>query len=122
MAQVENTSVTRKCVGCGAELAGSAPPDLCPKCLLKLAMETQPSTGPANTMVLPGTGPVSRGLPQPGEQFGHYAILRLLGAGGMGAVYEAQDLETERRVALKVLSHTLDAPNARERFFREGRL
>jgi uncharacterized RDD family membrane protein YckC len=40
----------------------------------------------------------------------------------MGAVFEAEDLETGRRVALKVLSHTLDLPEARERFFREGRL
>ena len=64
----------------------------------------------------------SRGLPQPGEQFGHYTIIRALGAGGMGAVYEAEDLESGRRVALKVLSHRLDSPEARERFFREGRL
>jgi hypothetical protein len=40
----------------------------------------------------------------------------------MGAVYEAEDLESGRRVALKVLSHRLDSPDARERFFREGRL
>ena len=73
-------------------------------------------------MALPGAGTKSRGLPQPGEQFGHYAIVRALGAGGMGAVYEAEDLESGRRVALKVLSHRLDSPDARERFFREGRL
>lgn len=85
-------------------------------------METQPGTGPSGTVVLPGAGAKSRSLPQPGEQLGHYAILRALGAGGMGAVYEAQDLESGRRVALKVLSHRLDAPDARERFFREGRL
>ena len=40
----------------------------------------------------------------------------------MGAVFEAQDLENGRQVALKVLSHTLDSPAARQRFFREGRL
>ena len=111
----------RKCVGCGAELSGGASSDLCPKCLLKLAMETQPAAGPGGTAIVPGGGK-SRGLPQPGEQLGHYTIIRLLGAGGMGAVYEAQDLESGRRVALKVLSHTLDSPDARERFFREGRL
>ena len=123
MPELANTSsAKRKCVGCGAELPGGAPPDLCPKCLLKLAMETQPGTGPGGTVALSGTGAKSRGLPQPGEQLGHYAILRALGAGGMGAVYEAEDLETGRRVALKVLSHKLDSPDARERFFREGRL
>jgi uncharacterized RDD family membrane protein YckC len=40
----------------------------------------------------------------------------------MGAVFEAEDQETGRRVALKVLGHGLDTPESRERFFREGRL
>jgi hypothetical protein len=123
MDKPENTaSAKRKCVGCGAELPGNTPRDLCPKCLLKLAMETQPGPGAGGTIVLSGTGISTRGLPQPGEQFGHYTIVRALGAGGMGAVYEAEDLESGRRVALKVLSHRLDSPDARERFFREGRL
>jgi len=123
MDKPENTSsAKRKCVGCGTELPGNTPPDLCPKCLLKLAMETQPVPGAGGTVTLPGTGTNFRGLPQPGEQFGHYTIIRALGAGGMGAVYEADDLESGRRVALKVLSHRLDSPDARERFFREGRL
>jgi hypothetical protein len=123
MDKPENTSsAKRKCVGCGAELPGNTPPDLCPKCLLKLAMETQPVPGAGGTVTLPGTGTNFRGLPQPGEQFGHYTIIRALGAGGMGAVYEAEDLESGRRVALKVLSHRLDSPDSRERFFREGRL
>ena len=87
MNERDNTSsAKRKCVGCGAELPGNTPRDLCPKCLLKLAMETQPGPGPAGTVVLTGTGTASRGLPQAGEQFGHYAIIRALGAGGMGAV------------------------------------
>jgi len=47
---------------------------------------------------------------------------RLLGKGGMGAVYEAEHLENGRRVALKVLAHSLDSPTARQRFLREGRL
>ena len=85
-------------------------------------METQPGAGPGGTIALPGPEASSRGLPQPGEQFGHYPIIRVLGAGGMGAVFEAEDLESGRRVALKVLSQTLDSPEARERFFREGRL
>jgi hypothetical protein len=40
----------------------------------------------------------------------------------MGEVYEADDLETGRRVALKLLSHRLDSPKARRNFLREGRL
>ena len=118
----EASSSRHKCIGCGAELPAGATGELCPKCLLKLAMETQEAAGPGGTAAMPGPGGRSRGLPQMGEQLGHYSIIRLLGAGGMGAVYEAQDLESGRRIALKVLSHTLDSPEARERFFREGRL
>ena len=40
----------------------------------------------------------------------------------MGTVYEADHLESGRRVALKVLGHRLDSPEAKQRFLREGRL
>ncbi|MCU0784579.1 MAG: protein kinase [Verrucomicrobia bacterium] len=122
MSELETSPSGRKCPQCGAELPGNVPPELCPKCLLKTGMGTQPATGPNGTVTLTPREAKSRGLPQPGEQFGHYRIGRLLGQGGMGAAFEADDLDTGRCVALKVLSHTLDSPDARERFFREGRL
>jgi eukaryotic-like serine/threonine-protein kinase len=120
MPEPENNPPERRCAQCGAELPANLPPELCPKCLLKLALETGP--GPGGTVVMAPRDPDRRGLPQPGEQLGHYQIVRRLGSGGMGAVFEADDLENGRRVALKVLSQALDAPAARERFFREGRL
>jgi hypothetical protein len=53
---------------------------------------------------------------------GGYQLLRLLGAGGMGRVYEAAD-GTGRRVALKLISPgTATSPVALERFRQEGRL
>ena len=116
-----SSSAGRRCPQCGAELPGDLPPDLCPKCLLKAGLATQPQTGPAGTIIVSAEG-LSRGLPQPGEQLGHYRIVRSLGGGGMGTVFEAEDLENGRRVALKVLSQALDSPEARQRFFREGRL
>src|SRR5678815_5399280 len=112
----------RKCPQCGTELPANLPPEFCPRCLLKAGMGTQPVVGPGGTVALPLTETASRAMPQPGEKFGHYRIVRLLGAGGMGAAFEADDLDSGRRVALKVLSHKLDSPEARERFFREGRL
>jgi eukaryotic-like serine/threonine-protein kinase len=118
----ENPSSARKCPRCGAELPASLPPELCPKCLLKTGMEPGAAAGPNGTVVVPKSDAGSRGLPQAGEQVGNYRIIRPLGKGGMGAVFEVEDLESGRRVALKVLSHTLDSPEARERFFREGRL
>ena len=56
-----------------------------------------------------------------GTVFGPYRIVRRLGRGGMGIVYEADEIESGRRVALKVLA-PLAEPSGRERFEREGRI
>ncbi|MEC3916225.1 serine/threonine-protein kinase [Nocardia sp. CDC160] len=57
-----------------------------------------------------------------GTPFGHYRLLRVLGEGGMGRVYEAYDTRSDRVVALKVLpTHSASDPQFRERFRRESR-
>jgi serine/threonine protein kinase/tetratricopeptide (TPR) repeat protein len=58
-----------------------------------------------------------------GTQLGHYRLTGLLGEGGMGRVFVADDLRLGRRVALKVLPDTLSGvPAHMERFQREARL
>jgi len=53
---------------------------------------------------------------------GHYAIVRVLGAGGMGEVYEAQDTRLNRPVALKVIRQEVASdPVRRQRLEREAR-
>jgi len=56
----------------------------------------------------------------PGSSFGAYRINKLLGRGGMGAVYEAVHEDDGRVVALKLLSVELDNMDSRQRFLREG--
>jgi formylglycine-generating enzyme required for sulfatase activity len=65
---------------------------------------------------------MERPLAEGDEVDGKYVIVRHLGSGGMGHVYEADDRSLRRRVALKVLPSALQLDaTARERLLREGR-
>src|SRR5260370_1331302 len=58
-----------------------------------------------------------------GRGINHYKILSLLGAGGMGEVYLAEDTALYRKVALKLFhSHLARDNEIHERFMREARL
>lgn len=55
-----------------------------------------------------------------GETVSHYRVVQRLGSGGMGVVYEAEDLRLHRRVALKFLADDASADAALDRFRREA--
>jgi len=99
------------CTDCGTSIADvrGARCTACESKIATLAQEDVPHRG-------------EDGLPEPGRRFGPYRIVKKLGAGGMGAVYEAEHVESGRRVALKVLVRAFADEEMRKRFLREGRL
>src|SRR6266568_4285951 len=76
--------------------------------------------------VRPGLGVELRPMsvdPRVGSELAGYRIDQLIGRGGMGVVYLAEDLTLGRKVALKLLAPELaQDPKFRERFVRESRL
>ena len=119
------THLSRRCPRCGRQLPPDAPEGLCASCLLTVGAETLTgSSDAASTGVASTADPSRPGAPRlvDGQVWGPYRIVRLLGRGGMGEVYEAEQLETGRRLALKVLRDTLRGDEDRARFLREGQL
>jgi hypothetical protein len=118
------------CCHCEATLEFSdRRPSFCPYCGKPVAPD--PSTESWGDLAHPGseaatlapTPPrASRDGADP-EVLGGYRLLRVLGVGGMGKVYEAEDVKGGRRVALKLVSADYArSPEAVERFRQEGRL
>ena len=56
---------------------------------------------------------------EPGKKIGDYEVVRRLGAGGLGVVYEVQHVISQRREAMKFLLPDQSAPEMEERFRRE---
>jgi eukaryotic-like serine/threonine-protein kinase len=89
--------------------------------MLDDAVPSNPSEDPADvdrTLTIDGSSPDSA-APAPDRKFtkiGNYRIIRLLGEGGMGAVYEAEQDQPRRKVAIKVLKTAFASPELVRRF------
>jgi eukaryotic-like serine/threonine-protein kinase len=66
--------------------------------------------------------PPAEGEPRLPERVGRYRVLRLLGEGGMGTVYEAEQDNPRRTVALKVIRPGLASDSLLKRFAREAQI
>lgn len=103
-------SLNPPCGRCGAAIPPNARFGLCPKCLLDLGQlpPVQASSAAAES----GDADLS---------FGDYQVVRTIGAGGMGVVYEALQISLRRTVALKMIlaAHTA-SPVARRRLAIEA--
>jgi tRNA A-37 threonylcarbamoyl transferase component Bud32 len=88
--------------------------------------QSRPDEPPRSGTLLPGVAQPAAAAPPnlPPELANHprYHILRELGRGGMGVVYQARQTVMDRQVVIKVISKALlDQPGALERFQREVR-
>ncbi len=100
-------SEAERCPQCGGRLTAGSAEGLCPRCLLTAALRQPAETAPEN-------------LPEPGSQIGSCRILRLLGEGGMGLVYLAEQEEPiARQVALKIIKLGMDTRAVLGRFQSE---
>jgi len=104
--------MVKLCPKCGREIPPHARWGICPSCLLAPASQQAPEEEPK---------PYTLSFSQEGRHFGNYQLVKQIGRGGMGVVYEALDLKLRRTVALKMIldSHT-HSPCARRRFAIEA--
>jgi WD40 repeat protein len=108
------TPPTSTCPECGTPLRGRWARGLCPRCVLR-------STLDEGDDVAPPEAELGEETPETQQRFGDYQLVRELGRGGMGVVYEARHLSLNRTVALKMLHPSrLSSPAQLQRFRQEA--
>jgi serine/threonine protein kinase len=123
----EMSGARGKCPRCGqpAEAPGIDSGDLPP--LPDIGRNADSYRQVFETEAVPTAGDLSFLSPPqgPGElgRLGPYRVLKVLGSGGMGVVFEAEDVRLMRRVALKAMKPSVAAkPENRQRFLREAQI
>ncbi len=100
-------STAKRCPECGGPLMAGSQEGMCARCLLAAALR-HPAAADAT------------GLPAPGGWIGNYRVVRLLGEGGMGLVYLAeQERPIARQVAVKIIKLGMDTRAVLARFQSE---
>ncbi len=108
-------NMEQKCPQCGTELPAGGLGGLCPACMLKQGAADSAPPPEMHGFQPPTVAELAALFPQ-------LEIIRLLGRGGMGAVYQARQPLLDRMVALKILPAQLNrGTDFSDRFTREAR-
>jgi serine/threonine protein kinase len=117
------------CKACGCEIEAQDGLQFCPSCLLADALEDDaptPQQRPSSGTSFPLTSTYGRLASRLGVRqdfFDKYSILRRVGAGGQGEVWEVWDFQFRRTLAMKRLSDEMMQSNAAcYRFIAEAQL
>src|SRR5262249_33100825 len=89
--------------------------------LLQLDGRAQGGGAPLRSPLV-GSRPGGPAPPPPVQAIGRYRVVRVLGEGGMGTVYEAEQDNPRRTVALKVIRAGLASDSLLQRFAREAQI
>src|SRR5499425_815091 len=117
-----------RCERCAGPLTESGPmAGSCPRCMMEIGADSgvERLTDPDSKLLPEGPEGVQAFLAPPATAarhtvIGRYRILRLVGEGGMGAVYEAEQDQLRRTVALKIIKPGLASPELLRRFEQES--
>jgi tetratricopeptide (TPR) repeat protein len=87
--------------------------DVCIECREWMAQLARTSLGVASSASAPDDDPIALGefLPR-GATIGRFTVVRMLGRGGAGAVYQVADTQLDRQLAIKVLRHAVAGTSA----------
>ena len=92
-----------KCEHCGKSVGADAPSGLCPSCLMQAGLLSEDPTVPPNPTEYYQVDASAIPPADLAPLFPNLKLVRLLGQGGMGAVYQARQVKLDRDVALKII-------------------
>ena len=105
---------SNRCPQCGAVAEATDLGGRCLRCMLELGIESSARPGDAEPSIAS-----ARTVARP-SVIGRYRILELIGEGGMGSVYEAEQDHPRRTVALKIIKPSMANPELLRRFEQES--